>query len=271
MSLSGMFNTGHDVGGFAGPVPDAELLVRWVQSGALHSALHHELVEGGRRGQHAVAASGGAADRSRLDAPALPPAAVPVYAVLARAPLRRADAAADFLRVRDDPEAFEDSDEFMLGPTCWSHRSSSPARANVMSICPKGPPTGSISGPGALQCGRDGRRGRRRSSAFRCSFPAVPSFRRPTLRTCAASMTSLLVPCASFRGAAAGTAHLRSTKMMARRFVLARESSPSCDCAAGMDVRAPSGFVCADGGRCALPDASVRVVRPAPAKDGRSN
>ncbi|HTL77597.1 MAG TPA: glycoside hydrolase family 31 protein [Casimicrobiaceae bacterium] len=34
MSLSGMFNTGHDVGGFAGPVPDAELLVRWAQNGA---------------------------------------------------------------------------------------------------------------------------------------------------------------------------------------------------------------------------------------------
>ena len=33
MSLSGMFNVGHDVGGFAGPVPDAELLVRWVQNG----------------------------------------------------------------------------------------------------------------------------------------------------------------------------------------------------------------------------------------------
>ena len=33
MSLSGMFNTGHDIGGFAGPVPDAELLVRWVQNG----------------------------------------------------------------------------------------------------------------------------------------------------------------------------------------------------------------------------------------------
>jgi alpha-glucosidase len=33
MSLSGMFNTGHDVGGFAGPVPDAELLVRWAQNG----------------------------------------------------------------------------------------------------------------------------------------------------------------------------------------------------------------------------------------------
>src|SRR2546423_1531693 len=34
MSLSGMFNTGHDVGGFFGPVPDPELLIRWTQSGA---------------------------------------------------------------------------------------------------------------------------------------------------------------------------------------------------------------------------------------------
>jgi len=33
MSLSGMFNTGHDIGGFHGPMPDAELLVRWVQNG----------------------------------------------------------------------------------------------------------------------------------------------------------------------------------------------------------------------------------------------
>ena len=31
MGLSGMFNIGHDVGGFAGPSPDAELLVRWLQ------------------------------------------------------------------------------------------------------------------------------------------------------------------------------------------------------------------------------------------------
>jgi alpha-glucosidase len=36
MSLSGLGNTGHDIGGFAGPVPDAELLVRWTQAGALH-------------------------------------------------------------------------------------------------------------------------------------------------------------------------------------------------------------------------------------------
>ncbi|HWQ45333.1 MAG TPA: glycoside hydrolase family 31 protein, partial [Longilinea sp.] len=33
ISLSGMPNSGHDVGGFAGPLPDPELFVRWVQNG----------------------------------------------------------------------------------------------------------------------------------------------------------------------------------------------------------------------------------------------
>jgi alpha-glucosidase len=32
MSLSGLFNTGHDIGGFDGPVPDAEMLIRWTQA-----------------------------------------------------------------------------------------------------------------------------------------------------------------------------------------------------------------------------------------------
>ncbi|MBK9705143.1 MAG: hypothetical protein IPO75_17840 [Betaproteobacteria bacterium] len=36
MSLSGMFNVGHDVGGFAGPSPDAELFLRWVQACCLN-------------------------------------------------------------------------------------------------------------------------------------------------------------------------------------------------------------------------------------------
>lgn len=36
MSLSGMFNIGHDVGGFHGPVPDPELFVRWVQASCLN-------------------------------------------------------------------------------------------------------------------------------------------------------------------------------------------------------------------------------------------
>ena len=36
MSLSGMFNIGHDVGGFYGPVPDPELFLRWVQACCLN-------------------------------------------------------------------------------------------------------------------------------------------------------------------------------------------------------------------------------------------
>ncbi len=36
MGLSGMFNVGHDVGGFAGPSPDPELFVRWVQACSLN-------------------------------------------------------------------------------------------------------------------------------------------------------------------------------------------------------------------------------------------
>ncbi len=36
LSLSSAPNTGHDIGGFAGPKPDPELFVRWVQNGIFH-------------------------------------------------------------------------------------------------------------------------------------------------------------------------------------------------------------------------------------------
>ncbi|MDO9086686.1 MAG: glycoside hydrolase family 31 protein [Anaerolineaceae bacterium] len=36
LSLSGFPNTGHDIGGFTGPRPSAELFVRWVQNGIFH-------------------------------------------------------------------------------------------------------------------------------------------------------------------------------------------------------------------------------------------
>jgi alpha-glucosidase len=35
LALCGVSNSGHDVGGFAGPAPSPELLVRWVQAGVL--------------------------------------------------------------------------------------------------------------------------------------------------------------------------------------------------------------------------------------------
>lgn len=36
LSLSGVYNLGHDVGGFAGPQPDPELFLRWVQNGIFY-------------------------------------------------------------------------------------------------------------------------------------------------------------------------------------------------------------------------------------------
>lgn len=36
LSMSGIYNVGHDIGGFSGPAPDPELLVRWVQNGIFH-------------------------------------------------------------------------------------------------------------------------------------------------------------------------------------------------------------------------------------------
>ncbi|SDQ72355.1 glycoside hydrolase family 31 protein [Pseudovibrio sp. Tun.PSC04-5.I4] len=36
LSMSGIYNVGHDVGGFSGPRPDPELFVRWVQNGVMH-------------------------------------------------------------------------------------------------------------------------------------------------------------------------------------------------------------------------------------------
>ncbi|WP_443092531.1 TIM-barrel domain-containing protein [Basfia succiniciproducens] len=36
MSLSGLYNVGHDVGGFSGDKPEPELFVRWVQNGIMH-------------------------------------------------------------------------------------------------------------------------------------------------------------------------------------------------------------------------------------------
>lgn len=36
LSLSGMANTGHDIGGFSGPKPDEELFLRWIQHGIFY-------------------------------------------------------------------------------------------------------------------------------------------------------------------------------------------------------------------------------------------
>ncbi len=116
MSLSGLLNTGHDTGGFSGPIPDAELLIRWTQASSVHPRfimnswkpdgvfttpwLHPEALPAIRE-----------AIRFRMQL-------VPVlYSLLHRAasdgePVIRPT----FLAFGDDPRTWEDCDELMLGP-----------------------------------------------------------------------------------------------------------------------------------------------------------
>ena len=115
MSLSGLFNIGHDVGGFFGPVPDPELLVRWVQNGVFSPRfimnswkpggetntpwLHPEMLEPIR-----------AAIRFRYQ---LMPYLYTLYrraAELGEPILRPL-----FYEFEDDPRAYADCDDFMFG------------------------------------------------------------------------------------------------------------------------------------------------------------
>jgi alpha-glucosidase len=115
MSLSGLFNVGHDVGGFYGPLPDAELFLRWVQACCLNPRMvmnswkegklsnlpwmHPEVTDGVRA---AIAL------RYRL---------MPyLWACFENAsqknlPIIRPT----FFNFPDDVQCLEDSDEFMLG------------------------------------------------------------------------------------------------------------------------------------------------------------
>ena len=116
MSLSGMFNTGHDVGGFFGPVPEPELLVRWVQSAAFNPrCIMNSWKETGE-----------------VNTPWMHPRVLPIvrdwlrlryrflpylYSLYARAarfhePMLRPR----FFDFPDDPRAFDDSDDYLLGP-----------------------------------------------------------------------------------------------------------------------------------------------------------
>jgi alpha-glucosidase len=116
MSLSGLFNTGHDVGGFFGPVPDPELLVRWVQNGVFSPRFIMNSWK-----------VGGETNTPWLHPEALPPIRqairlryrlMPYFYTLFR---RAAEDGEPMLRplfyeFDADPRAFADCDDFMLGP-----------------------------------------------------------------------------------------------------------------------------------------------------------
>lgn len=116
MSLSGMYNIGHDVGGFAGPVPDAELLVRWTQAGLVHPRFIMNSWK-----------AGGAYNSPWLHADALPAIRDAIrlryqlmpylYSLMHHAAVRHEPVIAPtFLHFPGDPGCVGDCDELMLGP-----------------------------------------------------------------------------------------------------------------------------------------------------------
>jgi len=116
LALSGVSNTGHDIGGFSGPAPDAELLVRWVQFGLLQP----------RFSIHSWN------DDGTVNEPWMHPEATPfvrdliklryrfapqLYTLMARyaqegEPVTRPT----FLDFPDDPQCLVDDDSYLIGP-----------------------------------------------------------------------------------------------------------------------------------------------------------
>jgi len=139
MSLSGMFNTGHDVGGFHGPVPDPELLVRWVQNGAFSPRFIMNSWKAG----------------GEVNTPWLHPSVLPIirdwirfryrlmpylYTLYWRAaqfgePMLRPL----FYEFPDDPRAFDDSDDFLFGPSLLVASIVEPGQRVRAVYLPRGP------------------------------------------------------------------------------------------------------------------------------------
>ena len=116
MALSGMINTGHDVGGFAGPVPDAELLIRWTQAGLLHPRfIMNSWKPGGVFNSPFLHpdATASIVAAIRLRYRLLPY----LYSLMAAAAAHHAPVLQPtFVPFEADDRCFDDCDELMLGP-----------------------------------------------------------------------------------------------------------------------------------------------------------
>jgi len=116
LALSGVSNTGHDIGGFAGPAPEPELLLRWVQAGivmprfSIHSWNSDGTVNEPWMYPEATAAIAGMLKLRQALVPLLHDLLWrhhAEYEVVTR-PL--------WLDFPDDPAAWDDGDSYLLGP-----------------------------------------------------------------------------------------------------------------------------------------------------------
>lgn len=139
MSLSGMFNTGHDVGGFAGPVPDPELLIRWTQSGVFSPRFIMNSWK-----------AGGETNTPWLHREALPAIRDAIrlrYRLLPYLYSLYRDAAVHgvpmirplFYDFESDARAFDDTDEFMFGPNLLVASIVEPGQRRRRVYLPRGP------------------------------------------------------------------------------------------------------------------------------------
>jgi alpha-glucosidase len=139
MSLSGLFNIGHDIGGFAGPPPSAELLIRWTQAGVLHPRF---LMNSWKAG-------------GVVTSPWLHPEALPAIREALRLRLQlmpylySAMHAAHrshtpvltptFVAFEEDPNCFADSDAFLFGPSLLAAPVTEDGAREVAVYLPAGP------------------------------------------------------------------------------------------------------------------------------------
>ena len=154
LALSGISNTGHDIGGFSGPAPDPELFVRWVQFGVFmpRFSIHSWNDDGS------------------VNEPWMYPEVTPVvrdlikfryrlipyfYYTLWRyhrhyEPMIRPT----FFDFPDDPRCWLESDDMMVGNSLLASPVVEPGLLIERSICPQAR-TGMISGP--VRCLREAR------------------------------------------------------------------------------------------------------------------
>ncbi len=139
MAMSGMFAIGHDVGGFSGPVPDPELLVRWTQAGLLHPRfLMNSWKPGGV-----------------FTSPWLHPEATPLireairlryrlmpyfYSLTHAARAGESPLRPTFVAFPGDERCLEDCDDVMLGPFLLAAPVVAPHERARRVYLPKGPP-----------------------------------------------------------------------------------------------------------------------------------
>jgi len=138
MSMSGMFNIGHDIGGFSGLAPDAELLVRWTQAGLLHPRFIMNSWK----------------PDGVFTSPWLHPAATPaireairlryrlmpyLYSLMHAATDGEAVLRPTFVAFPEDELCAEDSDDLMLGPFLLAAPIVAPGERARWAYLPKGP------------------------------------------------------------------------------------------------------------------------------------